>query len=51
MQTMLTLFKDNHDIKGRKNIIVICKDLVSVAQKIFTKVDRKKFVLEFHDLR
>ena len=30
-----------HDIKGRKNIIVIFKDLVSLAQKIFNKVDRK----------
>ena len=31
-----------HDIKGRKNIIVIFKDLVSLAQKIFNKVDRKR---------
>ena len=32
-----------HDIKGRKNIIVIFKDLVSLAQKIFNKVDRKRY--------
>ena len=31
-----------HDIKGRKNIIAICKDLVSLAQKIVHKVDQKK---------
>ena len=31
-----------HDVKGRKNLIVIFKGLVSLAQNIFNKVDRKR---------
>ena len=31
-----------HDIKGRKNILAMCKDLVSLAQKIVNKVDQKR---------
>ena len=40
--SMLTLYRDNSCIKGRKNIIVISKDLVSLAQKILNKVDQKR---------
>ena len=29
-------------MKGRKNINVTCKDLVSLAQKIFNKVNQKE---------
>ena len=37
---MLTLYIETiHDIKGRKNIRMICKDLVSSEWKIFKKID------------
>ena len=42
MQTRLLYIEIIHDTKGRKNIIVICKDLVSLAQKMFNKVDQKR---------
>ena len=42
MQTCLLYIEIIHDIKGRKNMIVIYKDLVSVAQEMFNKVDQKR---------
>ena len=43
MQTCLLYIEIIHDFKGGKNVIVISKkELVSLAQKSFNKVDQKR---------
>ena len=42
MQTCLLYIDIIHDVKGRQNIIVICKELVTLVQKILNKFDEKR---------